>query len=105
MATSIFFFSSLFLSLLILMKVQGKTLIHQTGPSVARLVCHRQNSNPGVCMSPALLFWTVQPCPLLYLSDIKTYDALARMENMDTVKQLAVPKSSRLLGRSGPLIW
>ena len=35
--------------------------------------------------------------PLLYLSDMKTYDAFARMKNMDTVKQLAVPKSSRLL--------
>ena len=35
--------------------------------------------------------------PLLYLSDMKTYDAFARMKNMDTVKQLAAPKSSRLL--------
>ena len=32
--------------------------------------------------------------PLLYLSDMKTYDAFARMKNMDTVKQLAAPKSS-----------
>ena len=35
--------------------------------------------------------------PLLYLSDMKTYDAFVRMKNMDTVKQLAAPKSSRLL--------
>ena len=36
--------------------------------------------------------------PLLYLSDMKTYDAFARMKNMDTVKQpLAALKSSRLL--------
>ena len=36
--------------------------------------------------------------PLLYLSDMKTYDAFARMKNMDTVKQpLAAPKSSRFL--------
>ena len=42
--------------------------------------------------------------PLLYLSDIKTYDAFARMENMDTIKQLAVPKSSRLLGRMNMVV-
>ena len=35
--------------------------------------------------------------PLLYLSNMKTYDAFVRMKNMDTVKQLAAPKSSRLL--------
>ena len=34
---------------------------------------------------------------LLYLSDMKTYGAFARMKKMDTVKQLAAPKSSRLL--------
>ena len=35
--------------------------------------------------------------PLLYLSDMKTYDAFACMNNMDTVKQLVAPKSSRLV--------
>ena len=34
----------------------------------------------------------------------KTRDAFARMEYMDTVKQLAVPKSSRLLVEERPIV-
>ena len=55
MATSISFSSSLLSALPVLMKVQGKTLIHLTGPSAARLVCHRQSSNPRICLSSAVL--------------------------------------------------
>ena len=41
---------------------------------------------------------------LLYLSDMKTHDASDRMKNMDTVKQLATPKSSRLLVEERPIV-
>ena len=51
-----------------MMKVQGKILIHSTGLSAARLVCHRQSSNPGVGLSLVALFWSVQPGSLLRLS-------------------------------------
>ena len=34
----------------------------------------------------------------------KARDAFARMENMDTVKQLATPKSSRLLVEEGSIV-
>ena len=104
MATSISFFSSLFFALPVMMKVQGKTLIHSTGLSAARLVCHRQSSNPEVCKSPVVLFWTVQLRPLLYLSEIRPVTLLLAWKAWILQSSWLCRSHLDFLWRSGPLI-